>query len=238
MDVRIIPLLKDNYAYLLRGEDGTVAVIDPSEPDGVRDAVEKTDLELHYILNTHHHGDHTGGNLVLKGTYGSRVIGPAAEADRIPGLDETVDERRLLRLGAAEVQVIETPGHTLGHVSYYFPREKMLFCGDTLFSLGCGRVFEGTMEQMWHSLVKLKALPDDTMMFCGHEYTLGNARFCLGVEPENKALQARIAQAQEQRRKKQPTLPVSMGTEKETNVLLRAGNAARFAELRRMKDES
>jgi hydroxyacylglutathione hydrolase len=236
MNVQIIPLLRDNYAYLLRADDGTVAVIDPSEPGGVAAVIEKTDLELHYILNTHHHGDHTGGNIILKNTYGSKVIGPAAEAGRIPGIDIEADENRMFKIGQTEVRAIETPGHTLGHISYYFEKEKMLFCGDTLFSLGCGRVFEGTMEQMWDSLQKLMKLPDDTMMFCGHEYTLGNARFCLSVEPENKALQERVAQAQKLRMEKQPTLPVSMGTEKATNVLLRAGNAQRFAELRELKD--
>jgi hydroxyacylglutathione hydrolase len=236
MNVQIIPLLRDNYAYLLRAEDGTVAVIDPSEPDGVAAVIEKTDLELHYILNTHHHGDHTGGNIILKNTYGSKVIGPAAEASRIPGIDIEVDENRMFKIGQTEVRVIETPGHTLGHVCYYLEREKMLFCGDTLFSLGCGRVFEGTMEQMWHSLQKLAKLPDDVMMFCGHEYTLVNARFCLGIEPDNKELQMRTAQAQKLRMQKQPTLPVSMGTEKATNVLLRAGSAQQFAELREMKN--
>src|SRR5262245_33655471 len=137
MNVRIVPLLKDNYAYLLRTDDGTVAVVDPSEPDGIAAVIEKSDLELHYILNTHHHGDHTGGNIVLKNMYGSTVIGPAAEASRIPGIDKEVDESKIFKIGQSEMRVIETPGHTLGHVCYYFEHEKMLFCGDTLLSLGC-----------------------------------------------------------------------------------------------------
>lgn len=190
IDVTLVPVLNDNYSYVIKSGN-TVAVVDPGEAGPIIEYLDGHNLHPDYILNTHHHGDHIAGNAEIKRKYGARLIGPAAESGRIANMDETYSEDDTFGLGGETVHVIETPGHTAGHICFYFPESHALFSGDTLFSMGCGRLFEGTAEQMWASLSKIMALPDDTMIYCGHEYTAANAKFCLSVEPDNKDLQAR-----------------------------------------------
>lgn len=241
-DIEILPLLKDNYAFLLTGNGdggGDAAVIDPSDAAPVIAALEERGLTLRAILNTHHHGDHTGGNLALKEKYGCPVYGPAAEAGRIPGLDRGLKEGDVLEIAGLQVKVMETPGHTAGHICFFLPglSPPALFCGDTLFSLGCGRLLEGTAAQMWDSLQKIAALPDETAVYCGHEYTLANGRFCLAMEPHNQALSKILEDAEKMRRAAKPTIPSTIGLEKKTNVFLRADGVKQFAALRAAKDE-
>lgn len=235
MEIVFIPQLSDNCSYLLIG-GGKTAVVDPSAADPVRAALDERGLALDYILNTHHHWDHTDGNLDLKDEYGCQVIGPAAEAARIPGIDVGLRGGDLWPFADSTARIIETPGHTNGHICFHFMPEKALFCGDTLFSLGCGGLFEGTAQQMWDSLCRIMALPDDTLIYCGHEYTLACGRYGLNVEPDNEALRTRMAEAKEKRKQGLPTLPVTLRSEKETNVFLRAGSAERFAAIRNAKN--
>lgn len=235
IDVTLVPILSDNYAYVIKSGH-TVAIVDPGEAEPVMDYLEAHNLRPDYILNTHHHGDHIAGNAEIKEKYGARLIGPATETNRITDMDETYAEGDTFDLGGETVKIIETPGHTSGHICFYFPDSHALFSGDTLFSMGCGRLFEGTAVQMWNSLSKILELPDDTMIYCGHEYTAANTKFCLSIEPDNKDLQARAEEVSSLRAAGKPTLPVSLATEKKTNVFLRAKNAARFAELRSLKD--
>ncbi|HAX91399.1 MAG TPA: hydroxyacylglutathione hydrolase, partial [Rhodospirillaceae bacterium] len=186
----------------------------------------KKDLHLALILNTHHHSDHTAGNVKLQHDYGAPIIGPAKEAHKIEGLSRGVDDGDFVTFSDLRGQVIETPGHTAGSISYYFPALKALFCGDTLFSLGCGRLFEGNGVQMWESLLKLRALPDDTQVYCGHEYTEKNAAFASLLDKDNAALKTRVAEAMLLRKKGHPTLPVSLEMEKATNPFLRVDDPA------------
>lgn len=236
MKIEAIPLLKDNYAWLLYGDDGAAVIIDPSESAPVEKMLEEKGLRLTCIVNTHHHGDHTGGNAALKKRYRCTIAAPAADAYRIAGMDIPLREGTVFSIGGANVEILETPGHTDGHICLYVPSEKALFCGDTLFAMGCGRLFEGTPEQMWHSLSKIRALPPDTRLYCGHEYTLSNGEFCLSIEPENKALQERMEQVRKTRAENKPTIPTTLALEERTNAFLRAGSAERFAEIRRLKD--
>lgn len=233
--ISLIPILHDNYCYALT-DSSQVAVIDPGEAAPVIQWLGHRDLDT--IILTHHHGDHVGGVVALKEKYGAKVIGPNADLHRLPFIDIAVGEGDGFILGPHEIRVIATPGHTSGHVCYYLPADHALFCGDTLFSMGCGRLFEGTAAQMWESLQKLAALPDETLVYCGHEYTLANGRFALSVEPDNVDLQERISAVRILREAGKPTLPVRLGLEKKTNPFLRAGNAARFASLRLAKDNA
>jgi len=189
------------------------------------------------ILVTHHHGDHTAGIAELKRRHHCRVVAPRREAAKIPDVDATVGEGDTVTLGALTAQVIETPGHTLGQINYFFPTAKLLFAGDTLFSIGCGRVIEGTPEMMWASLLKLRALPDDTQIYCGHEYTQANIRFALTIEPDNPDLRARAEEAKRQIAAGQATIPTTMGAEKRENVFLRADEPSVAAGVR-MKGRS
>jgi len=251
LDVILVAALKDNYVYLLREPTtGTVAVVDPAESAPVRAALDDRGWGLDLILNTHHHGDHIGGNAELKAFYGATIIGPAAETARIPGMDRTVAEGDTVEVGEETARVLETPGHTTGHVAFAFEGARALFCGDTLFSLGCGRMFEGTPDQMWASLEKLRALPDDTRIYCGHEYTESNARFARSIDPDNEALAAKAESVAAARRAGEPTIPATLGEEKAANPFLRADDPALaaavgragappaevFAEIRRRKD--
>ncbi|MCB9996451.1 MAG: hydroxyacylglutathione hydrolase [Rhodospirillales bacterium] len=236
MKIELIPLLQDNYAYLLIDGSGTVAVIDPSEAAPVQDLLESRGLTLDMIINTHHHGDHTGGNAALKKAYGCKVYAPEADAYRISTLDSGLKDGDTLNLGQSSAQVFATPGHTNGHICLYFAEDKALFCGDTLFGLGCGRLFEGTPEQMWESLSKIMALPDDTDIYCGHEYTLENGTFCLDIDPDNTDLQQRMADVRSAREQNLPTIPFTLALEKKTSPFLRAGSAERFAEIRCLRD--
>ncbi|KAJ6991460.1 hypothetical protein NC653_019596 [Populus alba x Populus x berolinensis] len=207
LQIELVPCLKDNYAYLLRDEDtGTVGVVDPSEATPVIDALSRKNWNLTYILNTHHHHDHTGGNQELKARYGAKVIGSGVDRDRIPGIDIVLNDGDKWMFAAHEVQVMDTPGHTRGHISFYFPGSGAIFTGDTLFSLSCGKLFEGTPEQMHSSLRKIVSLPDDTNIYCGHEYTLSNSKFALSIEPNNEALQSYAAHIAHLRSKSLPTV--------------------------------
>lgn len=234
--VSIIPVLKDNYSYILQsGKE--IGVVDPGEAGPVIEFCEEHAIKPTIIFNTHHHGDHIAGNNEIKARYGCKLAGPATEKNRIGHMDIFLDEDMPQNFGGENLKILATPGHTSGGICLYFPQSKIIFTGDTLFSMGCGRLFEGTAAQMWDSLQKIMALPDETQIYCGHEYTLSNAGFCQEIEPNNPQLTKRIDEVKALRENGQPTLPVSLKTEKETNVFLRAGSAVRFAELRKLKDE-
>jgi len=249
LDVQLIPVRESNYIFLVRGGE-EVAVVDPGEADPVIEAIEAAGGELDHILLTHHHGDHTDGVRALRERYDAAVYGNAADADRLPKLDAALEEGNSLAILGTEFTVIDTPGHTVGHIAYHSPEAGVLFCGDTLFTLGCGRVFEGSMPQMWDSLSKLAALPPETTVYCAHEYTQANARFALTIDPDNAALVARAAEIDRLRADKQPTVPTTLSRELETNPFLRPADAAIrallglqtasdaevFAEIRRRKD--
>jgi hydroxyacylglutathione hydrolase len=214
--------LKDNFGVLVHDPaSGATAAIDAPEAAAVETALRAKGWRLTDILVTHHHHDHTGGIEELKARYRCRIVAPDAEADGIPEVDETVREGDSVRVGGLEARVIETPGHTAGHISYVLAAEKLVFVGDTLFSIGCGRVIEGTPEMMWQSLLKLRNLPDDTQIYCGHEYTQANIRFAKTIEPNNAALLAR-EQAVARLADRQPTIPTTIGEEKAANPFLRA----------------
>ena len=234
---RSVPILSDNYAWLLRdAASGTVAAVDPADAGAVGTAIDRAGGRLDLILLTHHHDDHIAGTDALRARYGARVIGAAADARRLPKLDHAVAEGDTIAIGETEGSVIGTPGHTRGHVAFYFPGGGVLLCGDTLFSLGCGRLSEGSAAEMFASLGKLAALPGDTLVCCGHEYTQSNARFAVTVEPENAALRARAAQVAALRGVGQPTVPSRMADERAENPFLRARNVAHFADIRARKD--
>jgi hydroxyacylglutathione hydrolase len=234
--IEIIPLLKDNYSYLVIDPEKNCIVIDPAQAAPVQSRIEKEDLTLKYILNTHHHGDHTAGNLDLKKMNDCEIVAPFAETARIENVDIAVREGDYFSFSDITARIIETPGHTSGHICFYFEALSALFCGDTLFSMGCGRLFEGTADEMWRSLEKIMKLPDDTKIYCGHEYTLSNGTFCLSVEPENQAIIERIEDVTALTERGKPSIPSTLEMEKQTNVFLRAGSATRFAELRALKD--
>lgn len=220
--VHQFPCLSDNYGYLLHDpETGSTAAIDTPEVAPILKALEEKGWTLTHILNTHHHFDHAGGNLELKEKTGCTIIGPKGEAQRIPGIDTALGDGDTCPFGSREAKVLEVGGHTLGHIAYYFPQDGIAFVGDALFALGCGRIFEGTAEQMWTSLQKLMGLPDETVVYCAHEYTQANARFAATIEPANKALQERIREIDAKRAEGKPTVPTTIGLEKATNPFLR-----------------
>ena len=217
----LFPCLKDNFGVLLHDpETGATASIDAPEAAAVEAALAKTGWKLTDILVTHHHHDHTGGVAELKRHHKARVVAPRNE--RIADVDEPVGEGDTVKVGALQGRVIDTPGHTAGHISYFFPEDKLAFVGDTLFSIGCGRVIEGNPEMMWQSLLKLRNLPDDTRFYCGHEYTDANIRFAKSIEPDNKALAARADEVKRQLAAGKPTIPATIGAEKAENPFLRA----------------
>lgn len=249
--VHQFPCLSDNYGFLIHDSaTGATASIDTPEVGPINAALEERGWTLTHILNTHHHRDHAGGNLALKEQWGCTIVGSAPDAERIPGIDEKLNDGDAWQFGEFEAQVFDVSGHTIGHIAYYFPEASKLFCGDALFALGCGRLFEGTPEQMWVSLQKLQALPDDTSVYCAHEYTQSNAAFALSVEPQNEALQARVKEIDTLRAAGKPTVPTTIGLEKATNPFLRpmsehlqanlnlqgAELVEVFAETRRRKD--
>lgn len=251
IDIHLVPCLKDNYAYILHGQRrDAVAVVDPSEAAPVLTALQSLGLSLTHILNTHHHFDHTGGNLELKALTGARIIGPRADADRIPGIDIPVSEGDRVAIGDTHAHVLEIPGHTRGHIAFWFGSANAVFTGDTMFAMGCGRLFEGTPAQMWSSLSKLSSLPAETRVYCGHEYTQSNGRFALTLEPDNIDLRMRMEEVDERRRQGLPTIPSTIGLELKTNPFLRpdaatlrrtlqledAGTVEVFAEIRQRKD--
>jgi hydroxyacylglutathione hydrolase len=221
--IYLFPCLQDNFGVLLHdSQTGATASIDAPEAAPVEAALQKTGWRLTDILVTHHHADHTAGIGELKAKYKCRVVAPRHEKKPIAHVDERVGEGDAVKVGALEARVIDTPGHTAGHVSYFFPADKLAFVGDTLFSIGCGRVIEGTPEMMWQSLLKLRGLPDDTQFYCGHEYTDPNIRFAKTIEPANKALAARADEVKRLLAAAKPTIPATIGAEKAENPFLRA----------------
>jgi hydroxyacylglutathione hydrolase len=232
IDVEQIPVLSDNYVYLVRDRaTGKTAVVDPAVSEPVQQRLSALGWTLTHILNTHHHGDHVGGNLALKAATGCVIVGPKADRDRIPGIDVALGDGERFRLGEAEAKVFDVPGHTRGHVAYWFEESEALFCGDTLFACGCGRMFEGSPAQMWASLSKLKALPDATRVYCAHEYTQSNIRFALSVDPGNRALQERGRRVDALRAQSRPTVPSTIAEERSTNPFLRADDPALAAQV-------
>lgn len=251
LQIDLVPCLTDNYAYLIHDpEAGVTGIVDPSEADPVFAALKRKGLKLTHILNTHHHWDHTGGNLPLKEATGAQIVGPRADAERIPGIDLALGDGDAWTFGTQTARIFDIPGHTKGHIAFWFADSKAVFTGDTLFAMGCGRLFEGTPAQMWSSLQKLMALPPETRVYCGHEYTQSNARFAVTVEPDNADLTERAREVDRLRAEGRPTIPSTIGLERATNPFLRptspslAGHVGRgtedpvavFAETRRRKD--
>ena len=251
IEIRQFSCLNDNYGFLIRdAASGAVATVDTPDPNSINDALSAEGWTLTHILNTHHHWDHAGGNLVLKDQWGCEIIGPKGEADKIPGIDRAVGEGDIVSFGASQARVFDTPGHTSGHVIYYFADDAAAFVGDTIFALGCGRLFEGTPAQMWKSLNKIAALPPETKLYCAHEYTQANAAFALTVDPDNEALRMRAKEIDALRADGVPTVPTNVERERATNPFLRAEDAGLqaaigktgadavevFAETRRRKD--
>ncbi len=224
--VRQFPCRSDNFGVLVHdpASDKTVSIDAPEEAP-IRAALERDGWRLSHILSTHHHADHVEANLPLKEAFGAEIVGPLKERERIPGLDRAVSGGDGFVIGTMRVAVIDTPGHTAGEVSYHFPDARLLFAADALFSLGCGRLFEGDAAMMWASMRRLRELPDDTMLYCGHEYTATNARFAVDVDPGNTTLRNRVEEVEKRRLAREPTLPVPLGSEKLCNPFLRADNA-------------
>ncbi|EGP09520.1 hydroxyacylglutathione hydrolase [Bradyrhizobiaceae bacterium SG-6C] len=222
-EIRVFPCLSDNFGYLIHDPaTGATASIDAPEAAPIIAALEREGWKLTDILVTHHHADHVGGIAELKAKYKCRVVAPFDKKAAIHDVDLRVKEGETVKVGNLTARVLETPGHTLDHISYMFDDDRALFCADTLFSIGCGRVFEGTYPMMWESLLKLRALPNDTRIYCGHEYTASNVKFALGIEPDNPALKARAEEVAKLRAANQPTIPTLMRDEKEANTFLRA----------------
>ena len=237
MKIEIIKCLQDNYSYLIIDESNKNAcVVDPSEAKPIIDYIEKNNIKLKYILNTHHHYDHVGGNTELKKKYGSNVVGFKDDKDRIPEIDILVEDGKIWKKENFEANIYHIPGHTSGHIAFHFFKEKKIFTGDTLFSLGCGRIFEGTYEQMFESLNKIKKLPKNTEIFCGHEYTLQNSNFCIINDPNNSKLKNRIIEIKQKIKNNLPTIPTTLKNEMECNIFLKAENLERFSKLRDLKD--
>lgn len=237
LEIELVPALSDNYVYIIREPStGVVAVVDPAEAEPVDAALKAKGWKPSIIINTHHHGDHIDGNAALIEKYGCTLIGPTAEKARIPNMDATVGEGDTVQIGAETGVVFDTPGHTKGHIAIHFPGGNALFSGDTLFVLGCGRMFEGTPQEFWTSLEKLRALPDDTMIYCGHEYTQSNAKFALSVDPGNADLVAQAAEIDRKRAQGLPTVPGRLGDDRKANPFLRVDDPALAASLGQSDD--
>ena len=235
LEIVPVPAFSDNYIWLVRDEpSGETAVVDPGDAAPALAEAERRGWRVTQVWNTHHHWDHSGGNLAMKEATGCTVSGPAAE--NIPGRDVALAEGGKLRIGDHSGRAIEIPGHTLGHIALIFDDDRIAFVGDTLFAMGCGRLFEGTAQQMYHSLQRLVGLPQHTELYCGHEYTLANARFAAHAEPENSAVASRLEQVEAMRASGQITLPTSVAQECDTNPFVRASNWEKFARLRAEKD--
>jgi hydroxyacylglutathione hydrolase len=235
--IQAVPILSDNYAWLLRDASGTVAIVDPGEAAPVIAAIDAAGGRLDLILLTHHHGDHVAGTDAVRARFSARVVGAKADAHRLPRLDIAVAEGDVVAVGESRARVLDTPGHTRGHIAYLFEGDHALFCGDTLFSLGCGRLLEGTAADMFASLAKFAALPGETRVYCGHEYTESNARFALHATPDNAALQRFAAGVRAARAAGRATVPSLLADELAANPFLRAPDVATLADLRARKDK-
>ena len=237
MKIEIIKCLQDNYSYIIIDpKNKNTCVVDPSESEPIINFLEKNNLQLNYILNTHHHYDHVGGNNKLKKKYNAKVVGFSDDYKRIPEIDILLKDKEVWKEGNFEVKIIHIPGHTLGHICFYFYKENILFTGDTLFSLGCGRIFEGTYLQMFESLNKLKTLPLHTKIFCGHEYTLQNSKFCLMHDANNENLKKKIIEIKRKLNNNLPTIPSTIKEELDCNIFLKADSLQTFSKLRDLKD--
>ena len=237
LDIVAVPAFADNYLWLVRDPaSGEVAVVDPGDAAPVLDAADARGWRIGQVWNTHWHPDHTGGNQAVVAATGATLAAPAAEAGKIAGIDVMLRDGDTVRLGAHVGEVWDVPGHTLGHIAFIFRDAGVAFVGDTMFAMGCGRLFEGTPAQMFAAFERLGQLPDDTLVYCAHEYTLANARFAATVEPDNAAIAARLAEVEQLRAADQPTVPTTIGAERATNPFLRAVDVAQFAELRARKD--
>ena len=237
MKVEIIPCLQDNYSYLIIDETNNVAcVVDPSEADPIINFLKKKNINLKYILNTHHHYDHIGGNKELKQKYKALVVGYKNDAHRIPEIDILVEDNQVWKAQNFESKIFHIPGHTSGHICFYFFNENSLFSGDTLFSLGCGRIFEGTYQEMFESLKKIKNLPENTNIYCGHEYTLQNSKFCIKYDPNNGNLKDKIIEIKKKIKDNMPTVPSILKDEINCNIFLKAKDLESFSKLRDLKD--
>ncbi len=232
-----VPAFADNYLWLVHDEEsGETAVVDPGDPAPVLAEAERRGWRISKILNTHWHPDHTGGNLAIKEATGATIIGPKGENGRVPGLEVALKEGDEVRIGEHRARVWEVPGHTLGHIAYVFDDDRLAFVGDTLFAMGCGRLFEGSAGQMKASLGRFASLPDDYRLYCAHEYTLSNARFAAHAFPDNKEIADRLRHVEQEREAGRPTVPTTVGEERATNPFLIAGDVAQFAQLRAEKD--
>ena len=251
MDIDIIPCLNDNYSYLIKdNQTDTVAIIDPSEFRPCDKKINEKYKKLDFILNTHHHFDHVGGNAELKKKYGSKILGFEKDQKRIPAIDVLLKDDQEFKIGNLDFKTIFIPGHTSGHIAFYLEKEKVIFTGDTLFSLGCGRVFEGTYEEMFNSLNKIKSLPEDTKIYCGHEYTKNNFNFCFKFNPNNNHLKDKQKEIDAKTKEGKPTIPSTIKEEIKTNIFLRyddldvkgtlnlknASDLEIFTKLRELKD--
>ena len=237
MRIEILKCLQDNYSYLIIDETNKNAcVVDPGESIPIINFIEKNNIKLKYILNTHHHYDHIGGNLELKEKYGSKIVAFKDDRSRIPEIDVLVQNNQIWKADNFEAKIYHTPGHTSGHIAFYFFNEKKIFTGDTLFSLGCGRIFEGTYKEMFNSLNKIKKLPKETKIYCGHEYTLQNSNFCIQQDPKNSKLKDKIIKIKKKLENGLPTLPTILSEEIECNIFLKANNIETFSKLRDLKD--
>lgn len=237
LEVVRIPVLSDNYVWLMHDDaGGDTVVIDPSVAEPVLDVAADRGWKIGQIWNTHWHGDHTGGNAAIKAATGCTITGPAAEAAKIPTLDRLVSEGDGVTIGNHQADVIAVPAHTAGHIAYHLAEDRILFIGDTLFAMGCGRLFEGTADQMFHNMQRLKAFPDNTVVYCAHEYTQSNGRYALVAEPGNEAIAARMAEVDAARARGEATIPTTIGAERATNPFMRAADIAMLAERRTAKD--
>ena len=237
MQIEIIPCLQDNYSYLIIDESNNYAcVVDPSESLPIIEFLENKNIRLKYILNTHHHYDHIGGNEDLKKKFGAKVIGFKKDSNRIPGIDIELENNQIWKADKFIAKVIHIPGHTSGHICFHFFKEKIVFTGDTLFSLGCGRIFEGTHQEMFNSLKIIKSLPKETKVYCGHEYTLNNSKFCIKYDPENINLKKKIENLKNKVLNGLPTIPSTIKEELDCNIFLRTKDLETFSKLRDLKD--
>ena len=222
MQITSVPCLSDNYAYIVIDNNSkTIGVVDPSEASPIISFLNKKNLKLNYILNTHHHFDHIGGNIELKKKYNAKVVGFEGDKHRIPGIDIALKNNEKWIFGSSKIKILHIPGHTLGHICFFFKKEKIAFTGDTLFSLGCGRIFEGNHKQMLNSLNKFKKLPKDTMIYCGHEYTYKNAKFCMRYDKNNIDLKKKFEKIKKLRSENLPTIPSLLDEELKSNIFLR-----------------